>query len=225
MADGNAEVMSCALRSAVGDDCALRKFAVHELIFLIPQAYMRVYICKCKNTHNVYGTGSTLHLVFETETDMYNINIAFLEEYKKLDALCKDMFGGMDGISEYIRQIEALPESEKMLCRDTKAVYDRLKNLRWIRNCLAHEIGTWDEEICTEADIEWLKNFYDRILAINDPLAFICKVKRARESDRKTPAGSSRNMPEKVVADSGDGNRASLWSRFVKKIKNIFTKR
>ena len=124
---------------------------------------------------------------------MYNINIAFLEEYKKLDALCKDMFGGMDGVLEYIRQIEALPESEKMLCRDTKAVYDRLKNLRWIRNCLAHEIGTWDEEICTEADIEWLKNFYDRILAINDPLAFICKVKRARESDRKTPAGSSRN--------------------------------
>lgn len=156
---------------------------------------------------------------------MYNINIAFLEEYKKLDALCKDMFGGMDGVSEYIRQIEALPESEKMLCRDTKAVYDRLKNLRWIRNCLAHEIGTWDEEICTEADIEWLKNFCDRILAINDPLAFICKVKRARESDRKTPAGSSRNMPEKVVADSGDGNRASLWSRFVGKLKNIFTKR
>lgn len=44
MADGNVEVMSCALRSAMGDDCGIRrKFAVHELIFLIPQAYMRVY--------------------------------------------------------------------------------------------------------------------------------------------------------------------------------------
>ncbi len=156
---------------------------------------------------------------------IYNVNIAFQEEYKKLDALCKDMFGGADGLSEYIRQIEALTGSERILCEDTETVYARLKKLRWLRNRLVHEVGTWDEPMCDEADIQWLKNFYGRILAINDPLAVIYKAKREREAGRRLRAAGGNSVSTGRVANNDGGKRTSLWSRFVGKLKNIFAKK
>ena len=79
--------------------------------------------------------------------------------------------------------------------------------------------------MCGEADIQWLKNFYGRILAINDPLAVIYKAKREREAGRRLRAAGGNSVSTGRVANNDGGKRTSLWSRFVGKLKNIFAKK
>ena len=44
---------------------------------------------------------------------MDNKNTVFQEEYKRLDALCRDVFVSRDGVSEYIRQMEVVSYAER----------------------------------------------------------------------------------------------------------------
>ena len=43
------------------------------------------------------------------------------------------------------------------------ADYKQLKHFRWLRNQLAHEVGTLNADFCTEEDLALLKKFYSRI--------------------------------------------------------------
>lgn len=46
-----------------------------------------------------------------------------------------------------------------------------LKRLRYIRNQMAHDEGTFDYQMCDRDDIIWLNAFYNRIMKRTDPLA------------------------------------------------------
>ena len=63
--------------------------------------------------------------MYEIRTDNYK----FLEEYKRLDALCNDIFGVKDGVSEYIRQMNATP-LELRVYDDWEGCHGRLISLR-----------------------------------------------------------------------------------------------
>ncbi|MDE7439385.1 MAG: hypothetical protein K2N23_02640, partial [Clostridia bacterium] len=105
---------------------------------------------------------------------MIELNVKFQEQYKRLDALCKDLFSSKDGVTAYIAEMERNSYSRyRYRIYNWDSTIEQLKRLRHIRNQLAHDVGAFDYDLCTHADIEWLNSFYDLILNINDPLARI----------------------------------------------------
>lgn len=72
---------------------------------------------------------------------MLELNIEFQEQYKRLDKLCKDMYSSDEGVSTYIKIMDATPYSEQCTVYNWDTVFKQLKHIRWMRNQLAHEIS------------------------------------------------------------------------------------
>ena len=122
---------------------------------------------------------------------MRELNIDFLELYKKVDRFIRDAYGSEDGVSEYIRQMED-SYFGAMYVSSWKIDHDMLKRLRWIRNKLSHEID-FDAEILKKTDYEWLKEFSTRLHSVNDPLA---AMNRAKEAERLKAEERRRHLEE-----------------------------
>lgn len=102
----------------------------------------------------------------------HNINIEFFDEYKRLDKLCSDMYGkSSGGVTSYINDMESVSSSEVQKILDWNSTYNKLKSLRHIRNQMAHGEGSFDDYVCSYDDIEWLRNFRNKIMNVSDPLA------------------------------------------------------
>lgn len=105
-----------------------------------------------------------------------NIILEFLDAYKKLDRLCKNLFMSEKGISEYITRIE-IEDCEHMdaACWED---YQQLKKLRWIRNQLVHDINSFHINIVSTKDVEWLNHFYNRIREGTDAYSMLTCTKK-----------------------------------------------
>ena len=95
----------------------------------------------------------------------------YLESYKRLDQLCRDMFRSKDGVTEYINQMDRVI-SRINSKPDWRNFYSRLKYQRRLRNDLVHNTECSD---CTEEDIDEIEYFFELILKQEDPLACIRK--------------------------------------------------
>jgi hypothetical protein len=95
----------------------------------------------------------------------------YLESYKRLDQLCRDMFRSKDGVTEYINQMDRVI-SKINSKQDWRNFYSRLKYQRRLRNDLVHNTECSD---CSEEDIDEIEYFFDLILKQEDPLACIRK--------------------------------------------------
>lgn len=112
--------------------------------------------------------------------------MGFMDSYKHLERLCGDMLGDERRISAYIDKMyendkgwDLVPGWE----RDLK----KLKYYRRIRNKLVHEPDAYEEELCDEEDIEWLDDFYYRIIDRKDPLSRYYEIVRSRKNIRHAP--------------------------------------
>lgn len=101
---------------------------------------------------------------------MVGRNDEFMEAYKHLDKICREIFKNEKGITTYIDEMEA-KRSGAFYVGSWDATLRKLKEYRHIRNAYVHEVGTSDLEICGEEDINWLKGFYEDIMQRRDPLA------------------------------------------------------
>lgn len=99
-------------------------------------------------------------------------NIIFFEEYKKLDKLCSEIYQEQYGITHYIDDMKNKPEKDSCHIPGWKTDLKQLIRIRHIRNYLAHE-GAFEEELCTQNDIDWIKTFYQRILTQSDPCTML----------------------------------------------------
>ena len=95
----------------------------------------------------------------------------YLDSYKRLDQLCRDMFRTKDGVTEYINQMDRVI-SRINSKQDWRNFYSRLKYQRRLRNDLVHNTECSE---CTEEDIDEIEYFFDLILKQEDPLACIRK--------------------------------------------------
>ena len=113
---------------------------------------------------------------------MNNLNLIFLEEYKQLDKLCGELYDGQPGVTSYINDMKSLDWNDTRDIPDWKSDLYELKRLRHIRNHLAHTEGAFDEKLCTNEDVNWVKDFRNRILKQTDPLALLQKYYRKNVS-------------------------------------------
>lgn len=106
---------------------------------------------------------------------MLELESRLFDEYKHLDAVCRDIFSCQNGVSEYIRQMEQIPPQIRSGIPSWENDYRALKRLRWLRNSIAHDTSSTD---CNIGDIKYLEDFYNRILTQQDPLAILEKTRR-----------------------------------------------
>ena len=107
--------------------------------------------------------------------------MGFMDSYKHLEKLCGDMLGDERRLSAYIDEMYENTEGWDLVNgweRDLK----KLKYYRRIRNKLVHEPDAYEDELCDEEDIEWLDDFYYRIIDRKDPLSVYYEIVRSRNS-------------------------------------------
>ena len=121
-------------------------------------------------------------------------NLIFLETYKRLDKLCRDIYKSNKGVSNYIDHMNAISSYECNRIPNWNVDLDTLIRLRKIRNRLTHEIDTLVYPMCTSDDIKWLESFHLRILNASDPLALHAKCLTRRV--QKYCAVPSNNKPD-----------------------------
>ena len=101
-----------------------------------------------------------------------NTNIIFFDEYKKLDKLCSEMYGkNSGGVTCYLNDMMTVPVMQRNRIPEWNQTYDRLRELRHIRNQMAHGEGSFEDYPCSEEDVLWLFEFRSKIMHISDPLA------------------------------------------------------
>lgn len=118
------------------------------------------------------------------------LNVKFQEKYKQLDQLCKDCYHSLDGVTNYINEMEKVLPRLSRVVPNSQYDYKQLKHMRWVRNQLAHEVGAFGTDLCTDSDIAWLDAFYRAMLSGNDPLALLRKNENVANGSR--PSALSR---------------------------------
>ena len=58
------------------------------------------------------------------------IQIELLEEYKYVDAICRDMLGAEKGVSAYIEQLDETPGTVRYWITEWNDEYRQLKHIR-----------------------------------------------------------------------------------------------
>lgn len=159
--------------------------------------------------------------------------LEFQEAYKSLDKLCRECLSSYDGVSGYIRLMESEWYGEQYVSTWNSDL-KKLKHVRWVRNQLSHEVGTLESNICSQFDLEFVDDFYERIMNTTDPLAILRKAQEI-ENQRKNNIKQeySRNIQNADI-DSGNeqknGQRKSYFDdekpflrKVWEKIKNFFS--
>lgn len=138
---------------------------------------------------------------------MLELDRELFDEFKRVDAICRDMFSCQHGVSEYINQMERVSVDKRYRIPSWEQDYRALKRTRWLRNQIAHEMTVAD---CTPSDVEYLREFHDRLLRQQDPLA----VLRKAEQEKRRPL-HQQTVPQKVASYRDDhyGQRPSSRGR------------
>lgn len=111
---------------------------------------------------------------------MSELNYEFFDEFKRLDNLCKDIYGSTAssklGVTLYLEEMERRNYAGSLKVIGWSSDYRKLKNARNIRNELAHSRNSFSCDICTQEDVDFVVSFHERILNRTDPLATLTKM-------------------------------------------------
>ena len=147
-----------------------------------------------------------------------SVVLQFLEEYKRLDSLCKDVFSSVDGVSEYIRQMESRVWQDGRYVCSWDTDYRNLKHARWVRNKLVHEAGSFDLDICSVEEVSFVQDFYLRVVNVQDPLA---QARIAKEEERRR---SVETWGDKSFDIAGNSSLTIKYNSWVENPKNMSPK-
>lgn len=110
---------------------------------------------------------------------MDNLNYDFFDEFKKLDKLCKEMYGkdtgNKLGVTLYIEDMEKHDGIGRVKVIGWSDNYRRLKHIRHLRNALAHSNVSFSSNLCTQADLDFVRLFYSKMLDSSDPISALRK--------------------------------------------------
>lgn len=136
--------------------------------------------------------------------------MTFIDSYKRLEKLCSDIYGQNHAITAYIDEMINTP-SGSFHVYGWDADLKKLKHCRWARNKIVHELGYTEENTCEPDDLQWINDFYSRILTATDPLALYRKEKeRQTRSCPKPPV-----TPRKTHTHSRRAHVSQSTSNFL----------
>ena len=138
------------------------------------------------------------------------IQIELLEEYKYVDAICRDMLGAEKGVTAYIEQLDETPMTVRYWITEWNDEYKQLKHIRWLRNQIAHSTESVE---CSQADLDWLKGFHNRLLTQQDLLAKAHRVIKESQIQRQ------QQLAKTVTAAAPKPGNLDLDCKWRSKIK------
>lgn len=109
-----------------------------------------------------------------------------MDSYKQLEKLLNDIYADNHGLSIYIEDMLSHPDGAYCVS-GWNDDFKKLKHYRWIRNKIVHDLDCTEENMCTVNDVQWLDDFYLRVLSRRDPIALYRKYKN-RKLDFKNEA-------------------------------------
>lgn len=112
------------------------------------------------------------------------INDEFMESFKSLDKLCKELFNSEKGVTSYIDTMVKIQNGSRYVS-NWNYTLSNLRRLRHIRNSYAHEVGTSYKDICTPSDIKWINDFRNSIIKTTDPLALYRQATHSKAHSAK----------------------------------------
>ena len=122
---------------------------------------------------------------------MNKIESNFIEEYKKLDKLCQDIFSSTVGVTKYIDEMDSSFSLGNRFIKDWSRNYKMLKHLRWLRNKIVHDPQETD---CSLHDINQITFFYQQILTMNDPLARLHQLTLCQQHTNTVSSTNSTSL-------------------------------
>lgn len=125
--------------------------------------------------------------------------MSFMQSYKRLDNLCKDLFRSSQGVTSYIEAMEKCRRGANAIAQ-WKTDYLKLKHYRYIRNRIAHDNNADESLLCKKEDARWIDGFYNRIVNGQDPLTLYRKKPIASQKRKK-----SNNTPSAVTDKKSKG--------------------
>ncbi len=131
--------------------------------------------------------------------------MGFLESYKKLDNLCKDLLRSEKGVASYLERMEKYRNAQYQIFH-WDLDYKMLKHYRHIRNQIAHDNYANESNMSNEHDVKWIKNFYQRILNQTDPLA-LYETKRAHANKTQNMKTNQTNKSVHTIHNKIDINK------------------
>ena len=96
--------------------------------------------------------------------------MSFMDSYKHLDKICREIFNEPKGVASYINEMKNIYDGKSYV----NSWEEDLKNLKYylyVRNRIAHDVACTEENMSSLEDVSWLDNFYSRILNQTDPLS------------------------------------------------------
>ena len=82
---------------------------------------------------------------------MDTIQTELLEEFKHVNAICRDMLSIEKGVAAYIEQLYEIPMTMRYWIVEWNDEYRQLKHIRWLRNQIVHSTGSVE---CTQSDLD-----------------------------------------------------------------------
>lgn len=132
-----------------------------------------------------------------------NMILEFLENYKYLDELCRQILSSERGISEYIDKMSNVRQGYRVAGWDKD--YKKLKKMRWIRNRLVHETDSFEDNLVNEEDSEWLHTFYCRIMECTDPFSLLHQSENINRKTQKQEKDRETTFKRNKVSSSQNG--------------------
>ena len=121
---------------------------------------------------------------------MSYLNYKLLDEFKILDGICRDIYGKTAdnklGVTLYLEHMDEYRRIGSMAVPGWNSDYNRLKKLRHTRNELVHARYSIPNDICTEDDINFIRDFKNRILSRTDPISLL----RQHAAQKRQTSGS-----------------------------------
>ena len=118
----------------------------------------------------------------------------FIDEYKRLEKLCSEIYGQQHGISRYIADMEKSSTYAARGIPGWSSDLANLKRVRHIRNKMVHDAEDYDDAYEPE-DLAFIKQFHQRILTQQDPLA----LRRQLEQNAAKVNQKTSHVPADVV--------------------------
>ena len=124
-------------------------------------------------------------------------------EFRYLEKICNDLYGAQHGVTLYINEMQQAGYASRSI-PGWSGDLANLKRVRHIRNILVHEP---DHEIeYDESDVEFIKQFYQRILDRQDPLALLRELTE-QSSQKRTPQ-REEHPADRPSEDTEESTRA-----------------
>ena len=123
----------------------------------------------------------------------------FLDAFKHLEKICNETYGGQHGVTQYIDEMESRSPYAARKVFGWNQDLSGLRRVRHIRNAMVHDSSDFDMDYTME-DVQFLENFYDRVMNRQDPLALLRQQNEAARA--KNRAISEPTISFKTVTDS-----------------------